>query len=351
MMAGETSTELLERAEALLGSRNLLGALAAFNRAERSGADADRCAGGRWMAHMYAGNFQSAWAQSDVIRARGARDSHRFWDGQAIDGKRLILRCLHGLGDAVQMLRFMPQLQECCANVTLQVPPALLPLATSFSGVREVITWGANARNKEPPWDTQVEVMELPYLLRVSKSDVKVTGKYLELSGRGCGSVRERVGCGVHPRVGLVWSASEWDPTRCIPMDCVGKITSTPGIEFWNLQGEPAHSRASQDAALAGVIDAAEFGRGLLPLACCIQHMDLILSVDTLAAHLAGAMGKTAWILLQHRADWRWMHERSDSPWYPTLRLWRQPMQGHWASLTDAVCEELLLWRENWVAI
>ena len=348
MTAEQSSDTLLDAAALLLQNGDLASSVSAFDLAEREGADADRCAGGRWMAHMYAGDFEQAWQQSDAIRSRGKADPHRFWSGEAIDGKRLIVRCLHGLGDAVQMLRYLPLLQDRCAHVTLQVPPRLVPLAPYFTGADDVITWGSDAPACEPPWNVQVEVMELPYLFRTTVQDLPVQGSYLELPSGNLSSPEVKITRAGRPKVGLVWSASEWDPTRCVPMPCLAKIIATPGIEFWNLQGEPAHSRARLDPALANVHDAAESGDGLLPLAACIRQMDLLISVDTLAAHLAGAMCKPAWVLLQHRADWSWMQERDDSPWYPTLRLWRQPMQDDWAGLTDAVGEALVQWQETW---
>ena len=91
--------------------------------------------------------------------------------------------------------------------------------------------------------------------------------------------------------------------------------------------------------------DAARLGDGLLTLAAVIEQLDLVITVDTLAAHLAGALGRPAWVLLQHAADWRWMHARGDSPWYPTLRLWRQQRPGDWQGMVDQVCTALQTWK------
>ena len=337
---------LLQLAEDLLQAREIASAIIAFDDAEARGADRDRCSAGRWTAHMLAGDLASGWRQSDAIRGRGAHDPHRFWQGEDIAGKRVIVRCLHGLGDAVQMLRYLPLLRERCAHVVVEVPPRVLDLAPCFAGADEVITWGADAPEHPPDWQVQVEVMELPYLFRTSAGDLPVATDYLAIPGELRRRVSLAMGPAVRPRVGIVWSASEWDATRCLPMDCLARLTAVDGIEFWNLQGGMKHDEAVHEHALAGVRDAAVLGDGVLTLAAAIAQMDLVITVDTLAAHLAGALGRQAWVLLQHAADWRWMHARNDSPWYPTLRLWRQPAPGDWSGMVQHVCPALNAWKQ-----
>ncbi len=338
---------LVQNAEGLLERRDLRAAAEAFYLAEQKGADADRCSAGRWMVHMLQGDLLSAWLEGDAIRARGVPDPNSFWHGESISGKRVIVRCLHGLGDAVQMLRYLPGLCERCAAVTVEVPPRLFSLAPFFAGAAEVITWGDDAPIESPAWDLQLEVMELPYLFRTAATDLPVARSYLQLPQKAILKCLEEMQASAVPRVGVVWSASDWDPTRCLPMDCLSQVLAVPGIEFWNLQGGRQHMLTRGSATLAKTRDAALLGEGLVTLAAVIANMDLVLTVDTLAAHLTGAMGKTAWVMLQYRADWRWMHGRKDSPWYPSLRLWRQPSQDDWCSLTARVCEGLRSWQET----
>ena len=335
----------LHAAETLLWQRKLKEAVDAFNTAERSGADTDRCSSGRWMAHTLAGEYAAAWRESDVIREHGGPDPHRFWQGEDIHGKRVILRCLHGLGDAVQMLRYLPMLRARCLYLVIEVPPRLVALAHGFAGADEVITWGEAAPAVAPAWDVQIEVMELPYFFRTVVADLPLATSYVQLPAAAVNHVSQAIGVPSKPRVGIVWSASEWDRTRCLPMSCVMQIVQTTGIEFWNLQGGGKHDEASGDPALKGVHDAAIIGPGVVTLAAVIAQLDLVITVDTLAAHLAGALAKPAWILLQHAADWRWMHASDDSPWYPTLSLFRQPTQDDWSGLTTRVCGALITWR------
>ena len=334
----------VERAEHLLEERDLPGAVEAFHAAASSRHEVDRCAGGLWMTYMLLGDFAAAWRQSDRLRERGAPDPHRFWKGESIDGKRLMLRCLHGFGDAVQMLRYLPMLQQRCASVTLEVPPRLLALAPCFTDAGNVITWGEAAPAEQPAWDVQVEIMELPYLLRTVCADLPIATRYLSVPPAAQRAVAPLMS-GTHKRVGVVWSTGEWNRTRVIPFECIQALVKDTGIEFWNLQGGAEHDEWN---ALAGknLRDGAEVGDGIVTLAALIQQMDLVITADTLAAHLAGALGKPAWVVLQYAADWRWMHARASSPWYPSLRLFRQPRAGDWGTPMAQVQAALSHWKE-----
>ncbi len=323
----------LERAEALLTARRLTDALPAFDKAQALGAAADRCDAGRWMTAMLSGDFDFAWRTSDILRARNAPDPHRFWNGEDLRGARVIVRCLHGLGDTVQMLRYAPLL-SAQASVIFEVPPRLLDLAPCFRGVTQAITWGELAPLAAPPWDVQVEVMELPYIFRTSPRELPIVTRYLELPAKETRNIRARMGFTDSLRIGLVWAAGEWNLERSIPLAALDPLLQNEAFEFWNLQGGPsaaeAHTSRMRDAK-------AVCGDGLLALAATIANLDLVITVDTLAAHLAGALGTPAWVLLQQAADWRWMNARSDSPWYPHMRLFRQRCEGEWKPVVEAV--------------
>ncbi len=332
-------TGLLE-AEELLRSRELRAALAAFDLAEDSGADPDRCAAGRWQANMLLGRFESAWRESDRIRAGGAPDPNRFWQGEDITGKRVVLRCLHGLGDAVQFLRYVPALQARVSRLIVQVPPSLLQLTSSVEGVREVISWEEHAPAKTPEWDVQLEINELPYLFRTQADDLPLAIRYLHPPPVAA-SVFPRPADPCSLRVGVVWASGTWNVSRSVPFDIVQPLLSTTQCEFWNLQGGPERESWLSLGALPQLHPADECTHSLSHLAVLISKLDLIITSDTLAAHLAGALGVPAWVMLEHAADWRWQHRRADSPWYPSLCLIRQPQPGDWSSVIEEVCLRL----------
>jgi hypothetical protein len=344
MSASAISISHLEQAEALLDRRDP-GALQIFDLAEACGANADRCAAGRWMAHMFAGDFASAWRESDAIRRRGGHDPHRLWTGESIEGSRIIVRCLHGYGDAIQFLRFAPRLRTLAAEVTYEVPPALFELAQHIDGVDPVVTWGRLAPANPIFWDAQIEVMELPYIFRTETRDLPIAKRYLQLPQTRCNCVNRKMGRS-HPRVGVVWAAGDWNPSRSIPFPAFSGLLSEPCCEFWSLQGGGAQSDWNQLPPSPRLRDSADLGDGLLNLACVISQLDLVITVDTLAAHLAGAMGIPAWVLLQHAADWRWMAGGATSPWYPSLRLFRQHVSGDWPGVIEEVRQELHVWTQ-----
>lgn len=330
---------LLDQADALLELRQTASAIQVFDEAERVGADADRCAGGRWLGHMLDGDFEAAWRESDAIRARGMADPHRFWNGEDLRDRRVIVRCLHGYGDAVQMLRYAPQLRELCAKLIVEVPPRLVELAPCFAGMEQVVTWGEGAPARTPEWDVQVEVMELPYLFRTQLKELPIATSYLTIPAIIGAATSAAMGTRQQPRIGIVFTAGEWNGARSLPLKFVEELASETGCEFWNLHAGVADARRFSELR-----EVPACGEEIMALAGVIQELDLVITVDTLAAHLAGALGVQAWVLLQYSTDWRWMIERSDTPWYPSLRLYRQDSQGDWAGVMKRVRDDLNAW-------
>ncbi len=318
---------LVENAERLLAQRFVRDADQCFARAERAGADPDRCAAGLWQCAMLRGDFEAAWRANDAIRARDAPDPHRFWQGEAVAGRRVMVRCLHGLGDSLQFLCYLPRLQEVAAHVTVEVAPRMVELARCLAGAVDVVTWGEGAPPVTPAYDLQVEVMELPYLFRTQLSELPVAEQYLQARAPALLPART---AGL--RVGLVWTAGDWNAARALPAALLGPLLQAAGCEFWYLgTREPP----------VGMLVAEGARENLVTLAGVVLQMDVVITVDTLAAHLAGALGVRAWVMLQHAADWRWMDGRDDSPWYPSLRLFRQSVPGDWIGVVDWVAEAL----------
>lgn len=339
---------LLLQAEWLLDERRLAEAMQAFHRAELHGADADRCSAGRWTASMLLGRFASAWRESDSIRVRGAPDPHRMWNGEDVDGKAVMVRCLHGFGDAIQFLRYVPLLRQRAARVIVETSPRFVELAECIDGIDRVLSWNEHAGTTQPDWDVQIEVTELPYLFRTELHNLPIATNYIHLPQPMLRSAARCFPASDCVRVGVVWSCGEWNLRRSIPLRGLQPVLSDRRIEFWNLQGGPARNEWRCAKGAGSVRDAAEFcgDAGLLPLACFMAQLDLIITVDTLAAHLGGALGVPTWVLLRYDADWRWMVDRSDSPWYPSLRLFRQDATRDWCEVVECVRKAL----DSWIA-
>ncbi len=329
--AAATAQQALAKAEACLLQREFTAAREALEQAKILGADPNTLCGHLWQLHMLTGDFEQAWQQSDALRQRNAPDPHRFWRGEAIAGKRIVVRCLHGFGDTVQMLRYAPQLRAQAANVVYELPPRLYPLGPCFNAVELIITWGEQAPPEPPPFDLQLEIMELPYLFRTTLDALPIATNYLKLPTPERSDQSPSTS---KPRIGIVWSAGSWNPARSIPFKLLEPLLATRRFDFINLQGKGSAGEAAH-LSLPAPED------GTLALAQTIAALDLVITVDTLAAHLAGALAIPCWLLLQHAADWRWLHRRDDSPWYPSLTLFRQPTPGNWAAIVARVQQRL----------
>ena len=337
-------------AEHLLEQRELDLALSLFNHAEEEGTDPDRCAAGRWMVFMLSGDFSAAWRESDSIRLRCTPDADRFWHGEELRGKRVLVRCLHGFGDSVQMLRFLPALKTLgVIRVVVECAPNAVDLVKCIRGIDEVITWGLDAPRVPAASDVQVEVMELPYILRSTSGTLPSATRQLRLPADLLDKAHNAINTrSAMPRVGVVWSAGEWNPSRSISLDLLRPIFKTSQLHFWNLQGGSVREDWQGLSSDSHFHDAIEFtDAGLVRLAAFMAHLDLVITVDTLAAHLAGALNVPCFVLLKYAADWRWMTGRTDSPWYPSLRLFRQPRHGDWQSAVSEMNGALNTWARD----
>jgi hypothetical protein len=331
--SGFNPSAILQEARHFLEHRSLDLALKSFYEAEDEGADACSAAAGRWECWMLKGDFERAWKESDWLREAQSHDPYRFWDGQPLDGRDVILRCLHGYGDAVQFLRYLPRLQQNTKSLSLQVPPALLPLFCKIPWANTVITW----QELEPHWDAQIECLELPYIFRATLKNIPGVLSYWQFPEKARSTIRQRDGL-LH--VGLVWNSGDWNPSRSIPITEFKPLLQTEGAAFHNLQGGPAKEKWSlvQEDCFA---QTSSIPDGIENLARAIAHVDLVITVDTLAAHLSGTLGTPVWLLLQPVADWRWMLERQNSPWYPSMTIFRRGMSEDWNSLILRVKQSL----------
>jgi len=288
---------------------------------------------------MRSGAWADAWAVSDaVLRARGGapcwhlpRHEQWVWDGRPLAGRRVLVRCYHGLGDTLQFARFVPPLRREAAEVTLWAQPALLPLLATMRGVGPLAPLDDGVPGV--PYDVDVEVMELAHVARATPATLPppphfdVAPAPLARDGRLA--------------VGLVWESGDWDQaTRSVPLPLLAPLAQTPGVALHLLQRGPALAVA-RDVSFGSTLGIVSGSDDVLEAARVIRALDLVITVDTMPAHLAGALGVPVWTLLPHAADWRWMDGRETTPWYPTMRLFRQPRAGDWRAVIARVAGEL----------
>ncbi len=206
-----TDESFIRAAREALNEMRISDALRLFDRAELAGDEPDICAAGRWTCYMLSGRFEKAWEESDAIEGRGNPDPHRFWDGTPFRGKHVMIRCLHGLGDTIQFVRFVPLIRNGAATVTVEAQPGLKTLLAQCGIADRVITWG----EQEPPWNQQIEINELPKIFRVTEGTI-LGAPYLSVPKQQRPRLRTPSGT---LKVGLVWSASVYNPLRSIRLD------------------------------------------------------------------------------------------------------------------------------------
>ena len=288
------------------------------------------------MAAARNGDFAAAWTISDTVLAArdpDGRDDPRLpyhqrwvWDGRPYAGRRVLVRCYHGFGDAIQFARFLPLLRPRVRSLVLEVQPELLPLLAGVPGADRLIPFRLDA--PQPPAECDMELMELPHALRLSAEDLSPAVPYLAPPPARVVAARARIG-GDGFRVGLCWHSGDWDPARSVPLALLAPLLAIPGLRLVSLQRGNAAAEATAPHA-PGFVNPHDRSLDVLETAALIAALDLVVTVDTMVAHLAGALGRPTWLLLKANADWRWMEGRADSPWYPSMRLFRQAVGGDW---------------------
>ncbi|MGA8756041.1 MAG: glycosyltransferase family 9 protein [Stellaceae bacterium] len=294
---------------------------------------------------MLDGDFERAWTISDAVMRQRARQScaelpyhlRWVWDGAAFCGRNVLVRCYHGLGDTLQFIRFVPTLAAMARSVMVEAQPALLPLLSSVRGISALYPLGAAI----PTYEVAIESMELPHALRISLDELPGPIPYLALPRAATGLAVTTRSSPRRLRVGIVWAAGDWRRERSLAPALLMPIARLP-LDLVCLQLGPARHDPSAAALLRVIASAVPEHATIIETAALISGLDLIITVDTMVAHLAGALGRPVWILLDADADWRWMRYRVDSPWYPTMRLFRQTLPGEWASVVDRLTAALL---------
>ena len=275
-----------------------------------------------------------------------------------------MIRAEQGFGDSIQFIRYASIIAERGGIAVVECQPALASLFRAAKGVAEVAPMGSS----RPAFDLQVPMLSLPLVCGTTLETIPAAVPYLTVDAARQGTWRARLGSDhSRVRVGLAWKGSEanrGNPLRSIPLDLLAPLFDLEGVEFFSLQKSTGaehgpHGRDGRHelfplqkstgsepvAALpAALIDHSADLHDFADTAALIGELDLVISIDSAVLHLAGALGRRAWGLLRFAADWRYLQRREDSPWYPTLRLFRQPRHRDWEPVVAAVRRELAGW-------
>jgi tetratricopeptide (TPR) repeat protein len=310
------------------------------------------CAAAEWnlaLLEMLAGNFEAGWAGREArwkipaLSFHYPKFSQPMWRGkEPIDGKTILINVDEGLGDTIQFSRYVPMVAARGARVILCVQDALCPLLSELPGVSQCLPLSTSER---PAFDTYCPVSSLPLAFGTKLETIPSATRYLPTPAESRVQVwEERLGPRDKLRVGLVWSGNPMhdnDHNRSIPLRVLARILDV-GATFVSLQKDPRPDDKATLVEHPGIVDLTADLTDFAETAALASCLDLVISVDTSIAHLAGALGRPAWILLPYTPDYRWLLDRDDSPWYPTVRLFRQTETREYESVLDSVRTELL---------
>ncbi len=282
--------------------------------------------------------YECRWDMPGQESARTRFKAPR-WRGEAGAGRTMLVTAEQGYGDTLQFCRYAKLVTEREWRVVMEVPHPLVRLLRSLDGVAQLIT----AEEAPPPFDAFCPMLSLPLAFGTTIDTIPAGVPYLSANAAQVAAWQTRLAeFGAKPRIGLVWSGGSVtasDQQRSLPPERLAPLLALPGLLFVSLQvgGAPTPAPA---------FDFASEVKDFADTAALIMALDLVISVDTAVAHLAGALGKPVWLLNRFDPDWRWLRDRSDSPWYPTLRQYRQPhppqlLVADWEAVIAAVAQDL----------
>lgn len=340
-------TEFLSnKGNAFMAGDQLDEAIAHFDRAIALQPDSPSLKYNQSLALLLSGNLTQGWPLYENRPARRNATPTEFappmWEGQSLKGKRLLLIKEQGLGDQIQFLRYVPLLAAMGAQVDVVVDPALQSLAATVPGIAHVIDTPPEASQ----YDFWSFLMSVPYRMATQLDSIPNGIPYFVAQPDAVSAWSKDINdfAQGRRRVGLVWAGSHAhinNRNRSISLSTLAPLTQIDGLCFVILQQDASSEALAQVFHNTEVLLAGEQCKDFADTAAALMNLDLVISVDTAVAHLAGALGRPVWTLLPCNRDWRWLLERDDSPWYPSMRLYRQQQYGQWSEVITRVAQDL----------
>ncbi|MGD0387445.1 MAG: tetratricopeptide repeat protein, partial [Tepidisphaeraceae bacterium] len=299
------------------------------------------------LALLAQGNFQQGWEEyewrwkcKDVSSPRGALTEPQ-WDGRPLEDRILLLHAEQGLGDALQFIRYVPLVEQRGGKIIVECQAELQRLFQTIAGRCQIVARGQPL----PAFDLQCPLLSLPRVFGTTLANVPKDVPYLQANAEDAGRWQHRL-AEQSPivKVGLAWAGRpthQNDRNRSMKLACLAPLGQLRSARFFSLQKGEAAAEARTPPPGMELVDWTQELKDFADTAALIANLDLVIAVDTAVAHLAGAMGKPTWILLPFAPDWRWLLNREDSPWYPTMRLFRQPARCSWGPAVEKIAAAL----------
>lgn len=299
------------------------------------------------ITYLLAGDYAQGWPAYEArwryehLAGTEPKFSQPRWTGQDLQGKTVLVVGEQGHGDNIQFSRFLWNLHQRGARIKLQVTDGLIPLFSIGGIIEQVGSYGSDMGE----FDYWVPIMSIPGILGITLDTLPRVQSYLNADAGLVRAWQQTLGPKTRMRVGFCWSGrpDSWlNQHKAVPFETMLEmIQATPQYEWINLQID-ASAEQEQALADAGVTRYPGSIRSFADTAALMQNLDVVVGVDTAVSHLAGALGRPTWIMLNaYATDWRWLLDRDSSPWYSTARLFRQPQRGDWATVTQKVAQYL----------
>jgi Flp pilus assembly protein TadD len=323
-------------------------ALVAFDRVLSLQPDFPGAHMNKGMALLVKGQFTEGWKEyrwrfsAMAPRRSQEADAVPAWDGGSFSGKTLLVETEQGIGDAIQFIRFLPIVKALGGRVVLACRSILHRLMTDCPGADEVVDDTPSTIRLIRP-DFRISLLDLPGLLGTRIDNIPKQVPYIRANPVLAEDWRKRIAQKGF-QVGLCWAGLPTqgnDRDRSMPLSAFAPLARIADVNFYSLQKGAAATQAQQPPAGMSLTDVSTELKDFADTAALISNLDLVITVDTAVAHLAGALARPVWTLLRYAADWRWLLERDDTPWYPTMRLFRQPRIGDWEAVMEQVAPDL----------
>jgi tetratricopeptide (TPR) repeat protein len=298
------------------------------------------------LVRLLLGQFDEGWSEYEWLWRRPEFSSRTFaqprWDGSSLAGRTILLYADHGLGDTIQFMRYARLVQEQGARVIVECPGLLLRLLHGCPGIDQLVAQGEPL----PPHDVCAPLLSLPRRFGTRLETIPATVPYLEADATLVEAWRRHLAPLGGFKIGITWQGNPQhvnDRQRSIPLQEFASLAQLPGLRLVSLQHGPAGEQLTDVAGkwpvtdLGGRLD--EVAGAFMDRAAVMRSLDLVVTCDTSIAHLAGALGVPVWVALPQVPDWRWLLERDDSPWYPTMRLFRQEHRGEWGPVFQRITQ------------
>jgi tetratricopeptide (TPR) repeat protein len=326
--------------------------LAGYERAIRLSPDYAESHFGRAQVWLKMGDFERGWPELEWRWRRKEFPPRPFsqplWDGSPLMGRTILLHAEQGLGDTIHFIRFAPLVKQYGGRVIVECQESLLPLLATCPGIDQLVAKDTPL----PPFDTHAPLLTLPAILRTTLDTIPADIPYVfadpglvenwrkeidRIPAQGANAPRSD-----HLKIGIAWQGNPAYPNdrrRSVPLARFERLAKLERVRLFSLQRGPGTEQLANSTESFSIADLGNRFQSFQDTAAAIKNLDLVISVDSAVAHCAGALGAPVWVLVPFACDWRWLLHREDSPWYPTMRLFRQPKPGDWTEVLDRITD------------